>query len=278
MKSYTSLYKKSINQPPNDAFAFFWFDKDNGETFETPYARLAQLAKPEKWNFIHEEYKKEGKDFPILMNYLNFTFMRLQEQNKIVYSKDQRYAVFNTGLLTETEKDIFAFFMSKENKSPSQSDWMFKFFADSYTDKLSAFDKTPEPATYITEARDIVFDIAYGIEINFDHILDGDNLDRLPKSVQSNPLLARNAIKGSIEGLKPRLLRNYKIAIPHWYKGRIQLLLPLHITDPVNPDVAMVAERDDSLRKYRIRTLLTMDMAYIDARLICRPDTEWLNP
>ena len=40
----------------------------------------------------------------------------------------------------------------------------------------------------------------------------------------------------------------------------------------------MVAERDDSLRKYRIRTLLTMDMAYIDARLICRPDTEWLNP
>ena len=37
-------------------------------------------------------------------------------------------------------------------------------------------------------------------------------------------------------------------------------------------------KKDGDRKKYMVRTLLTMDMAYLDARIICAPDREWLNP
>jgi hypothetical protein len=56
------------------------------------------------------------------------------------------------------------------------------------------------------------------------------------------------------------------------------LLLPLYLTSDVEADLAFVADKDKAGKVYRIKTVLTMDQAYIDARLICRPDREWLNP
>jgi len=58
----------------------------------------------------------------------------------------------------------------------------------------------------------------------------------------------------------------------------MQLLLPLNLTSENEADLALVADKDKDRHIYRIRTVLTMDMAYVDARLITRPDREWLNP
>jgi hypothetical protein len=91
--------------------------------------------------------------------------------------------------------------------------------------------------------------------------------------------MAENVINGSIQSLKELIKRNYKIAIPHWYESRIQLLLPLVLTnDEGTADLALVVERDDTRKIYRGKTILTMDMAYVDARLITKPADEWLNP
>lgn len=69
------------------------------------------------------------------------------------------------------------------------------------------------------------------------------------------------------------------IAIPHWYGNKIQLLLPLILTNEEGiADVALVVDRDDDRKIYRGVTILTMDKAYIDARLITKPDDAWLNP
>jgi hypothetical protein len=35
---------------------------------------------------------------------------------------------------------------------------------------------------------------------------------------------------GSLELLKPKIIRSYKIAIPHWHDNKMQLLLPLNLT------------------------------------------------
>ena len=40
--------------------------------------------------------------------------------------------------------------------------------------------------------------------------------------------------------------------------------------------MALVAERQKN-GVYLGRTVLTMSMAYIDARLLCRPSSEWLD-
>lgn len=276
MKTYTSLYPLYKGQPHSEIFGFFPFNAEAKQTFESPFEQLKELAKPEVWDFAQDKFKRPGQNLPILRNYLNYTFLRLQEEQKIVVSRDGEYCAFNTGLLTPNEKDLCAFF--QKNKNPNSTDWFFRFFEDTYTAALSVFTKIPEPAKYITDSRDLIFDLSYQLDPNYDHVLSEENIERLPAAVRGNPLLARNAIAGSIESLKSRLLRNYKIAIPHWYGGKVQLLLPLHITDPLTPDNAMVAERDDNLKTYRIRTILTMDMAYLDARIICKPDRDWLNP
>jgi len=44
------------------------------------------------------------------------------------------------------------------------------------------------------------------------------------------------------------------------------------------PTLALVADKDQTRRIYRIRTVLTMHLAYVDAGPITRPDREWLNP
>ena len=56
----------------------------------------------------------------------------------------------------------------------------------------------------------------------------------------------------------------------------MSLLLPLDLTDDERPDVALVVELVES-GAYLGQTILTMNMAYNNARLISRPDSDWLN-
>ena len=273
---YRTLTARYRGQPITEVFAHFGYGRD--ETWETPYERLADLAKSEEWDFHRPEFKRPGQRFPILVGYLIYTFLRVQEQNKIVYSDNNDRACFNTGLQTDTEKDIFAtFFRNKNAQEQDQTDWnLYKFF-DSYSKGLTDFRPRPTIATYIEDASDLVLDTRCKIEVNYDHLLD-DIRERLPDVLEDNRTLAIAAIQGALSILKEKVLRNYKLAIPHWYRGRTQLLLPLNLMSEHEADLALVAEKDTSSNLYRIRTALRMDMAYMDARLITRPDRDWLNP
>lgn len=276
--AYKSLTKRYKDQPREEIFSNFGFHGDDGETWETPYEKLSHLAKPEEWNFQRHEFQRQGQRFPILVGYLNYTFLRVQELGSIVYSKDGDRACFNTGLQTENEKDIYAtFYRNKGAAEHHRPDWTLFGFFDSYSPRLTDFRPLPDIARYIDDASDLVFDTVCSMEVNYDHLFQ-DNQDRLPEALRNNKTLAIAAIQGSIELLKEKVVRNYKIAIPHWYKGRIQLLLPLNLTSDSEADLALVAEKDSSGKIYRIVTALTMDMAYMDARLITRPDRDWLNP
>lgn len=73
-----------------------------------------------------------------------------------------------------------------------------------------------------------------------------------------------------------RVYRNYKTAIPQFHRGEIQLLLPLCLERPDRADLALVVSRVGDC--YRGDTVLTLQMAYNNARLLTRPDREWLTP
>lgn len=279
MKTYESLYKRYKDQPSNEIFAHFPWDGNNSETWETPFERLANMTKKEEWNFSRKEFKNKYKQkFPILTNYLNYTFKRAQELNQFAYSDDKEQMCFNTGLQTADEKDIFAtFFRNKQAEKYDAPDWTFYTFADSYSTKLTAFRPLPEIPVYIDDANDLIFDTKLKMDVNFEHIIDHNN-ERLPSELKANRRLALMAIKGASDSLKDKVKRNYKVAIPHWYEGKVQLLLPLNLTDDHKADLALVVDKDKAGNIYRAKTVLTMDLAYIDARLITRPDTDWLNP
>ena len=92
--------------------------------------------------------------------------------------------------------------------------------------------------------------------------------------------VVRNYLRGALENLIPKIRRNYKVAIPVFYveEQRMQLLLPFSSASNVNEVSCFLVERDDALRTYRIKTIFDLDHAYFSARLITRPDRDWLNP
>lgn len=275
---YETLFRRYKDQDPRTVFAHFGWRNDIGETWETPFQKLAEKAKPEDWDFHRPEFKKPGASFPILASYLNYTFVRLRQQDKIRFSPDNTRACINTGLQTPEGKDVFAtFYRNASAIEKAQPDWTLFGYFDAYSDKMRDFEPLPDIATYVDDPGELVFDHRYDLEVDYKHILS-DNKDRLPEVLQTSTTLARNAVEGAIRQLKERLKRNYKLAVPHWYNERVQLLLPLSITDDTTADVALVAERDTLRKKYMVRTILTMDMAYLDARIICAPDRQWLNP
>lgn len=290
-KQYESLYQRSKNQDKTKVFAYFNLSRidpaTGNRTFEPwlPYGQLADLAQLENWQ-SHETVDGQRK-FPegnleILSSYLNFTFMRIQDEDKILYSTDGGRACFNTGLLGRTYgEEIYAFFERNRNGAGNQ-DWFFRQFATNSNairrSLMNGFAGMPEVAEYYNAEnyRDLFFNLEYKTIIVSEHVVE-DNAFRLPTRFQDNPHLAMSTIQGAIDKLYAKVRRNYKIAVPHWHDGRIQLLLPLYLTDPHKPDLALVAERVDAQKCYVIRTILTMDMAYKDARLICRPDSDWLK-
>jgi hypothetical protein len=224
-QKYKSLVRRYVNQPKYEYFAYFpWGD---GETWEAPYEELARMAKHEEWNFKSEEFRKEYKQrFPILTNYLNYTFLRAQELDLISFSKDESKGCFNTGLQTEKDKDIFATFyregenllqeedlvefeltkneqgwrainVLKKDKTPIYEDkWVLSSFEDSYSDSLKPFRRLPDLPVYITDASDLVFDVNFEIDVNFDHIID-ERDNRLPSIIRENQRLAIAAIEGA---------------------------------------------------------------------------------
>lgn len=281
---YKSLYKRYRAQDEREVFALFLYKRKSRESWEAPFEKLAKMAKEEQWDFQRPEFKNEKKytnqKYPILTNYLNYTFLRIQEEDKFVCSKEKDKVCFNTGLQTQRGKDIFAtFYSNTEASERNQPDWIFYGFSDSYSEKMEPFSPNPELASYISDVHDLVFNIDYQIEPNLEHIISQDLEERLPEELQGNTRMAQNAINGAIQSLRDKIRRNYKIAIPHWYEGKIQLLLPLILTNEEEiADLALVVDRDDSRKIYRGKTILTMDMAYIDARLITKPADDWLNP
>jgi len=80
-----------------------------------------------------------------------------------------------------------------------------------------------------------------------------------------------------------RVRRNYKTAIPQYYRdgksgqGKMQLLLPVALLRRDHAELALAVDRLAS-DVYLGRTVLTLDWAYNNARLLTRPDTDWLKP
>lgn len=91
----------------------------------------------------------------------------------------------------------------------------------------------------------------------------------------------KNRILDAIELAKKRTFWNYKTAIPSYYPkhDQVDLLLPLCLDDQDEAlvTVALVVSRNRS-GSYQGRTVYPLHWAYERARVVCRPDSDWLIP
>ena len=233
---------------------------------------LANLAEPEDWDYKNTS---SAVSKPILRNYVKYTYKRIAEEKKVAVTADEKYACWNTGLITTNQEPIYMLFT--ENKlSDHPSYWHFSKFARRGEWELNKFLSIPEMAHYFEDPSVLVYDTRKELRANIEHIVE-DNRHRFPATLESmNSFGLQNIVKGAVDSAKERVKRNYKTAIPQYYKGSIQLLLPLSLTDPTEADLALAVERFNDF--YRAATCLTLDMAYNNARQLARPDRDWLAP
>ena len=215
----------------------------------------------------------ETKQNPVLLNYVRYTFLRLDEEGKVSESEDGEYSCFNTGLVTEAQEPIFGFF-KKNAKGPEP--WRFSGWRRKGEHDLTVFTELPDLASYYDDPSCLVYDCRKDLRVNVEHVIV-ENKDRFPDQFRSLATFAlQTQLRGAVDNAKERVRRNYKAAIPQYYQGKIQLLLPLCLSKPKEADLAIVVE--DYGAFYRATTCLTLDMAYNNARQLARPDRDWLQP
>ena len=218
--------------------------------------QLSQITSPESWS--NDTYPNNG----ILANYIAKTYNKLQSERKIVIGQD--YALFNTGLFTKYYEPIYAYQSGSEIS-----------FLTAYELSSIGISDRPERANYFEKPELLLFDWHYPIDVYYKHILDDErNKNRLPKEfLDSNNMV--NILNGAIDTMKKRVSANYKLAIPQYFDGKIQLLLPLCLMSDNKPDIAIAVTKKDTC--YQGHTCLTLDMAYNNARLIAKPESNWLS-
>lgn len=133
-------------------------------------------------------------------------------------------------------------------------------------------------ANYFLNPAELVFDTNCEIIPQYPHIFnDPENFLRIPESIResANKIML---FDGAIKRAKQMINANYKTAVPQYYKGKIQLLIPICLINENIPDLALVVSMNEARNQYLGHTCLTLDMAYNNARLIARPDSIWLKP
>lgn len=245
----------------------------------------------EKWSYDN------NNDYGILRNYLDFTFGKLWDERAEASDEDkQSYiylgesaACFNTGLFDKNWQPIYLYCVKNpvENRQP----WKFTSFYNSYTIKeATGIPKSNisnlRRANYFDDPSALIFNVNLEIIPQWKHILDDEeNFKRIPEQFRAlGKDACHNAISGAISRLHDRIAANYKTVVPQYYrsadasKGKIQLLAPLFLTNNDKPDLALVLSLSEDKTLYWGHTCLTMEMAYNNARLIARPDSDWLKP
>lgn len=240
---------------------------------------LLQLARPERWDYLHDP---QDIDHKILVNYIDHTYLRLKHLHKSFPDKnymffDEKNFCFNTGLFTPNFEPIFA--LLGKNDPKYHAKWKLIGFYKESDRKLRGISPLPERAHYFDSVEDLIYDTKYELRVNIDHILEDErNKQRIPEIYRNLPNLAMLFKGAALTYAKIRIMENYKAAVPQYFKGKIQFLIPISLGDPSVVDLSLAVGLEDGV--YTGHTCLTLDMAYNNARLIAKPESDWLvsNP
>lgn len=279
-------FKKVIKRNNTFSIGCMYFDeKEDGLYFLDD---IAINIIPETWKFKNRE---SSINHPILKSYLENVLERLRkeeadgESEKIIYSKDEKYVMFNTNLLDkffhdviivgEVEKEGDDFYIKNPYRSKSILDI-----------RKLGFGKTmPKQPKFFDDINDVIYQEEWEIDKDFDtftHIIQ-EREERFPKEYkgQETDVLARK-LDDAIDFAVALAQRNYKFIVPMYrpQTHSIQLLMPIYLNGAYSkrPDFALVLTPDKDTQMYLPETILPLDAVYQNARLIAKPDELWLNP
>jgi len=229
------------------------------------YNELSDLAEKERWDSSPE------KPLNILKNYITYTFDKIFCECEILFSENGDYACFNTGLLTENGEDILCLF----NRFCNSTKFYWHVMGarqESHRDIMNNFSETPNVAKYFSDPSKAYFDPNLEMLSNIDHIIN-DNIERFPEKLKEKGnryIIA--LLKASLGVTLKKCKRNYRIAVPQYYKNEIMYLLPVELD---GQKLALAVQYING--RYRANTIFTLEMAYKNARLLMKPEADWLE-
>jgi hypothetical protein len=253
---------------------------------------LAQTAIPEKWTYGNQT---SAIPPPILKSYVEHIFTRLTKEKsgeKLLKDDNSKFVLFNLGLLNIYFKPIYVVVETIDNNG--EINYVNPFILKKRTTladigftingKPISERQLPEPAQFYDNINEIIFkpepEYFDPDDEKLKHIIE-ERKDRFPDIYQERAttelaVILDTAIKCSYELSK----RNYKLVVPQYrpQKDTIQYLMPIYLGATFNklPDFALVLDHESGY--YKPETILELDDAYQNARLIAKPDNFWLNP
>lgn len=239
---------------------------------------LAQTAMPEPWRYKHPQTRAYNQTTPILEKYLRNVFKAHARMFNAASEAEERekhfgfgegWVCFHTGLVTPYRESIYAVFST--NAVPNRTtEWYFKGFWHESSRFMRNIRKLPERLNFAAE--DLIFHPEWEIRINYRHIME-DNVLRLPEEIRA----ARNLpliLKGSTAYAQELAKVEPSIISPQYNPDGVQFLLPLYLTNMESYDAALTLAPCDGF--YVGATILPLNYAYTNARVIGRPSAHWL--
>jgi hypothetical protein len=282
----------------------------------TVLSELKGFALPEDWEFKNTPPNAE-RPFPILFSYLWHTFGRLAMEKKVVVNERARVAALNTGLVDPRYEAIYALFEPNDDpRAPWQlANFCNAGEGRDGQTLVRHFNPLPRTAHYFDSSIDLLYDTRSSKpELDWRHVII-ERIERYPSefvedhwppqfahqdvsqmtpearkeyykslgtAIEADNRIYRRIIsrvKDAVDLSIKRVAWNYKTAIPTYYPRvrKLQLLLPLCLVTDERVDLALAVEKTPS-GNYLGHTALPLDWAYKNARLVCRPDSDWLSP
>lgn len=303
----TTPNRPRTTQIPNNLMQWAWMGD-----FRQVVSDLKNMALKERWYY---KVQNPAFPFPILSKYLTYTFFRLSKEQGKIKTTDQ-YAAFNTGLVNNLYEPIYALFEKNRVQGRQEwyfHEFCISGVGKAGKILASNFNPLPQRAHFFNNPAELIYDSnSPEPQLNWNHIIL-DNVSRLPiefleenkpadflfrdtsgmntvekadyfgqlASAIENDSKKFRAIKNrfadSLSLALKRVQWNFKTAIPMYYpqNNKMSLLLPLSLLDDEVIDLALVTEKTQS-GSYLGHTILPLDWAYSNARLVTRPDSDWL--
>ena len=238
-------------------------------------------------NRAQEEYW--GENNYILRSFITFTLQRLLETGNTLLT-EEGMLYFNTGLLGRYWDEILIRGKQRIDRKSfpciGECSWCYledlEILDTNDSRYQEKFDITPNIAKFHNDWSDFEFNPDLKIYLSSKHICeDGLKAGRFCSYKEEKNKLGISAqeihhrLDSYVKNRLPLLLkRNYRLAVPQYRPttGKIQFLLPVYFNTEL--ECALVVERKG---KYYVgRTVLDLEMAYGNARLIAKPEAHWI--